>query len=443
MGMLQKPFGDLITFTRLSAAGYWNWQAVYTMAAANEPRINHDPATLSISETSVTLGAGEHTFATNHLYVVGTVLRASADADNWMTGRVIAASEGSVTIAVTGVQVRGSGTYTSWTLIVRLGIRVEEQRTNLLTYSSDFANAAWTKGLGVVLATDDMLAPDGSVAQRVDLASDIRHELQKGVPPLAVGTTYTLSIWVRPKTTPFPFQLGYYDGGSAINANQPTPVAGKWTRISYTFTPTRLASNPLIRLVGYSNGADGDSLYIWGAQLEAGSFPTSLIHTEGSQVTRAADIASVNDLAPWYNPEQGTLFVEWAHISELVPAGTAQYVVGLFGGNAVTDFVNIQRNASEVIQGLSSVGGVDQGPIDAKLAADTRSHRAAMSVSADGRYISVDGSSVLTGPQTATPVFDRMFIGNRWDGIRATNGHIRSIRVYPRAMPDQLQALTA
>lgn len=38
--------------------------------------------------------------------------------------------------------------------------------------------------------------------------------------------------------------------------------------------------------------------------------PTSYIPTEASQVTRAADVASVNTLSPWYRADEWTLVVK-------------------------------------------------------------------------------------------------------------------------------------
>jgi hypothetical protein len=79
-----------------------------------------------------------------------------------------------------------------------------------------------------------------------------------------------------------------------------------------------IASIPayFLRLTGQhslkSYTGDGYSgIYIWGAQLEAGAFPTSYIPTVASQVTRSADSASMTgtNFSDWYRADEGTFIV--------------------------------------------------------------------------------------------------------------------------------------
>jgi hypothetical protein len=55
----------------------------------------------------------------------------------------------------------------------------------------------------------------------------------------------------------------------------------------------------------------GDTMFIWGAQLEAGSFVSSYIPTGASTATRNADSAIMtgNNFSSWYSLQSGTLVV--------------------------------------------------------------------------------------------------------------------------------------
>jgi hypothetical protein len=67
----------------------------------------------------------------------------------------------------------------------------------------------------------------------------------------------------------------------------------------------------LLRLMELYTGDGYSGIYIWGAQLEAGAFPTSYIKTEASQVTRSADSASMTgtNFSEWYRQDEGTVYV--------------------------------------------------------------------------------------------------------------------------------------
>ena len=81
---------------------------------------------------------------------------------------------------------------------------------------------------------------------------------------------------------------------------------------------------------GSTNSYTGDGysgIYLWGAQLEAGAFPTSYIPTTSASVTRNADVASMTgtNFSSWYRQDAGCFYAEYAPVytaSASVPSNT-------------------------------------------------------------------------------------------------------------------------
>lgn len=203
------------------------------------------------------------------------------------------------------------------------GLLIEEQRTNLLAYSEQFDNAAWPKSNATV-TPNATVAPDGTPTadKLVENTATATHYAYQGITTPA-NTTYTFSIYAkaaeRTRVSVTTRGVGWVSGvvnifdltnGSVVTgAGVVTNVGNGWYRISVTdLTDGTVQFRGL--LVSTASGAsqnflgDGTSgIYIWGAQREVGSFPTSYIKTEASQVTRAADDAVMT----------GTNFSDWAN----------------------------------------------------------------------------------------------------------------------------------
>jgi len=245
-----RAFSDLITFTRASGGGRFSASGQYEWLPANVPRIDYDPVT------------GEC-----------------------------------------------------------LGLLIEEQRTNLLTYSSDFANAAWVKS-GATIESNALVSPDGTTTadKLVENTAASTHFAQMSL-AVVPNKTYVFSVFLKqaerryafvlmaegatPFTTHASITVDLQDKVVSSTGVAPLTVdvddvGDGWVRLSMAATATatseilRVASNVNSSL-SYGYLGDGTSgIYVWGAQLEQASSPSSYIPTTNAQVTRAASSAIIS-----------------------------------------------------------------------------------------------------------------------------------------------------
>jgi hypothetical protein len=227
---------------------------------------------------------------------------------------------------------------------------LEPQRTNLVTYSSEFDNAAWTKGSGVSVTANTTIAPTGTLtadtligASGIDWTLSV---LKRQLPPVLSSTTYTLSIYVKSLgSTTFQTSIRNNNTGSQVTVSH-SINSDTWTRVEQTYTTT-----PTQTLVGVIfGGTDGD-VAIWGAQFEAESYPTSYIPTTTTAVTRTQDNASKTGISSLIGQTQGSIYAEFVAVKN-----SAFSDIASLGTNATT-LVELQFNGgTNILSGVYFAG---------------------------------------------------------------------------------------
>lgn len=342
------------------------------------------------------------------------------------------------------------------------GLLIEEQRTNLLTYSEYFDNAAWTKG-GATISADSASSPDGNnnADRLVEDTSTGDHRTFQGA-SFTSGTAYTFSVYAKASgrnllqlantmaggfTSTFDLTAGTITNTSSGTATI-TNAGNGWYRCSVSNTSGFTGvSNNQIRLVdtgtntSYTgNGTSG--AFIWGAQLEAGSFATSYIPTVASQVTRSADVASVNTLSPWFNASSGSFYAE----ADITGAPASNRLFEVHDGTDNNRLFTYTVNSSNSTRFHGVAAGASTEAIAASSSPTSGVPFKTAGAFTAGEYaVCYNGGTVATAAPAALPTgLSAMVLGARRSGAQVLNGHLRRLTFYPRRLSNaELQAITA
>jgi len=215
-----------------------------------------------------------------------------------------------------------------------LGVRVEQQATNLASYSDDFTNAVWP--VSTATKVGGQPAPDGSTnAVNIVMPSPVSSVWRRGISGAGKAGGNAVAFWVKSTDNwTWPFMLrndttgtNFAQGlinlstGAATGAWTVEPYPDGWYRISFAQATGISAGDTISFYYGYTGGATppvGTALRIWGADLFNVPSVSSHISTTTAAVTRAADdITLPLDAFPW-NDGSGTLKLNGATVSPIL-----------------------------------------------------------------------------------------------------------------------------
>ena len=333
------------------------------------------------------------------------------------------------------------------------GLLIEESRTNNLVRSEDFGTT-WTQ-TNISVSSDVAVAPDGNTT-----ADKIIENTASGIHGVDQSTTftaipYTLSfyakkderIWVRAFLSGLSSTWFNVDNGTvgtvASGFTASIVDAGNgWYRCSITGTASAGTSTSGVR-IATGDGlntylGDGTSgIFLWGAQLEQGSFPTSYIPTTTASVVRSADVCSItgSDFTGFYNQSDGTMLV-----NAFTPANGDRTVVAT-DDNTANEMIRLRTEGTnpffKVTDGGSELVAIDSGTVVANTA-----FKLVGAYKLDDFASSINGGAAVTDTSGTIPTVDRIRIGAGQSG-NTMCGCISSLRYYKKRLADaKLQALT-
>ena len=335
---------------------------------------------------------------------------------------------------------------------------LEPQRTNLIPYSEDFSVANWIKS-NATITSNSIISPDGTsnADKLVENSSTSAHQVYDAV--ITNSGDYSNSIFVksaerskiRINSGSNSYRVDFdLSNGTVISQLGATgnivSVSNGWYKCDISWnTATVSAQYFLISLLDDSGTqqyqGDGTSgVYIWGAQLEEGSYATSYIPSlSGSATTRLADVCNNSGSAQDFNSEEGVLYAE---ISALADDGTYRQI--LLHDNAYVDRIALRYMPTSNQINVYLINGTPQVDFTYNLSSTLDFIKIAFkykqndfSLWVNGIEVGVDTSGTTFSANTLQKI-DFDFTNNYF-----FYGNIKDLQVFTEAKSDEfLAALT-
>ena len=309
-----------------------------------------------------------------------------------------------------------------------LGLLVEEARTNLLLRSEEFTEAIWQLFGTTSRSANVVTAPNGTLT-----ADSVTLPISSGIFQSAAttaGITLTFSIYIRCDTTQTVRIL--------INTNLSDPTVKTVTATTawQRFDVTKTTSVGTTSYSAQLDTGNGNTFYLWGAQLEAGAFPTSYIPTTTAAATHAADVASSSgtNFSSFYNQTEGTVFAEATASPNIstsyvaISNGTTSQNSTYFDNDTgIIRSVTFSASSAVSVLGLGSIGTVGTG------------NKLTSAYKANDFAAARNGGTVQTDTSGAVPVsVTQLDIGRNPNAASAAylSGTIKRLTYWPVRLAD-------
>ena len=210
---------------------------------------------------------------------------------------------------------------------------LEPQRTNVIPSSEDI-DSVWSK-LRVSVENNSTTSPEGFVNAGKTTATAVAgthasYDTLSGL--VTAGNDYFISCFLKKATTKYiRLNEGYTGAYVTFNFDDQTTDlqngasdvlleehANGWYRLGFKFTADSSGNSQFALYINDDNNntsytGAGEAVYLWGAQIEAGSYATSYIPNNGSTagVTRSFDNATTTSEEDVLTSGEGVVFMDF------------------------------------------------------------------------------------------------------------------------------------
>ena len=334
---------------------------------------------------------------------------------------------------------------------------VEPERTNLITYSEELQSTT-----NVTLS--NTISPDGTLngLKINETTSNSQHYATSYSAAVVSGTIYTVSFYIKKGTYDL---VKVYTQSSRISASinitfstESTSASGSdfisgsnfmedagngWYRVGFSATANSTGEVKIYLSIKDLSTYVGDiSQYTeyWGASLEAGSYATSYIPTDGGTVTRVQDQYSKTGISNLINSTEGVLYWEG---STLINGGGDNRIISLSDGtNNNLIYIRIDNTASR-FRGYARGSSGSYTLVTVNSIPQTDNNKIALVWDATNFIIWINGSKRSTTTINNSPVGMNTLNLSSPTGSDTFFGKVKQLQVFKTALTDsELATLT-
>jgi len=305
---------------------------------------------------------------------------------------------------------------------------LEPQRTNIVPDSEYIVNWSQTNA---TTASNQATSPEGvdnaSLSTATGSGAHAPYDTLSG--SVTSGANYTMSIFYKKGTTNYlRFEEGYTGIGIDIDidAESATPRNGAtnaniedygsgWYRASFGFTGHGSSASQIVVYIKNNNDitsytASGENIYLYGAQIEAGSYATSYIPTYGSSVSRVAESCSKTSATDLIGQNEGSFYAE----IDFTDTDADQMYMTLSDGTSNNRIHIGYDYTSDFIYCNIRAAGSAQGLITTPTSPSEGIKKIAVAYAQDDYVMYINGTQVGSDGNANVPTLNRIDIGNYW-----------------------------
>jgi len=331
---------------------------------------------------------------------------------------------------------------------------LEPASANLITEGNDISN--WAFGRTTRTVTNGV-NPDGTAEQVVVSASagtNSTHRFFSNTVAITPTEDYTISVYVKKGTSSkvdivlrTPTEAGDGFNTCVFDMNNETISNGTfevfnddWYRVQSTDSFNTSTTGKVFIYV-YNESGDksyiatgNENLYIWGTQIEQGSYATSYIPTNGSIATRLAETLERDNISHLINSEEGVLYFEGSALEWGSSAGHQVSLSDGSGNNRIMIFIysetqlGLRFNAvgTQLVQ--QTIYTVSSLSVNSKIAVRW----------GNGNYsIYQNGLSIYTQAIASSPIGLSKLNFSSVTETSPFYGNIKDLRIYKTALTDE------